>query len=418
MRDRAQGSTTGRFTRRELLRGGAASLGAGLALRPVAGLAADPPQVQRRVALGKTGLTVSDVGFGANSLSDPSLVHYAMERGIDYFDTAEGYRHGGSEDVLGKALQGRRDRVVLATKGKLGARATRDEMMQALDTSLRRLRTDWIDVYFNHAVNDPGRISNPEWPEFTSRARQAGKIRFCGISGHGGRLADCVEHALDEELVDVMLLAHNFGQDPAFYQRFLENLDYVAVQPRLPELMKRARARGVGVIAMKTLRGARLNDLRAFEREGGTFAQAALRWVLASGHAHSLIITMRERAEVDEYLGASGSGGVDADDVTLLQRYERRNGDTQCRYGCSACHCPEGVPIDEVLRTRMYECDYGNPELARADYAAIPEASRCASCSHQSCTGTCPFGLPVARLTRDAQRRLGGPRGSSGETPA
>jgi hypothetical protein len=116
---------------------------------------------------------------------------------------------------------------------------------------------------------------------------------------------------------------------------------------------------------------------------------------------------MRERAQVDEYLGASGEVAVRNEDVALLQRYELRNGDSQCRYGCSACSCPEGVPIDEVLRTRMYDRDYGNPELARADYAALSEAaSACASCSHQACTGTCPFGLPVSSFTRDAHARL------------
>jgi predicted aldo/keto reductase-like oxidoreductase len=374
---------------------------------PLAAAAAEAPRVRRHAVLGKTGLEVSDIGFGANSLGDPTLVHYAMERGINYFDTAEGYRFGGSEEVLGEALVGRRDRACLATKAKIDAGDSRADMMSALETSLRRLRTDYVDVYFNHAMNDVDRMANPEWPEFTSRAKEQGKIRFCGISGHGGNLGDCVEYALDHDLVDVMLLAHNFGQDPAFYQRFLRNLDYVAIQPRLPELMKRARGQGVGVIAMKTLRGARLNDLRAYEREGGTFAQAALRWVLSSGHANSLIVTMRERAHVDEYLGASGETSVRDEDVAILRRYEVLNGESQCRHGCSACTCPTGVPIDEVLRTRMYECDYDNPELARTDYAALAEpASVCASCSHQSCTGTCPFGLPVATLTRDTHWRL------------
>jgi len=395
------------FSRREFLARGAAA-GVGLSIAPLAAVAAtDVPQVRQRIKLGRTGLEVSDIGFGANSLEDTSLVHYAIERGINYFDTAEGYRFGGSEEVLGQALEGRRDGVIVATKAKLEARDSRAEMMESLETSLRRLRTDRIDVFFNHAVNSVGRIANPEWPEFTSRAKEQGKIRFCGMSGHGGKLADCVEHALDHGLVDVMLLAHNFGQDPAFYQRFLSNFDYIAVQPRLPALMQRARKQGVGVVAMKTLRGARLNDLRAYERPDGTYAQAALRWVLASGHAHSLIVTMRSRAQVDEYLGASGPAEVRAEDLALLSRYEACNGDSQCRYGCGACSCPEGVQVDEVLRTRMYDRDYGNRELARADYAALgAAASACASCSHQACLGTCPAGLEISTLTRDAHERL------------
>ena len=387
-----------------------ATAGLALGLTPLSSAAREAPTIRRSVPLGRTGLEVSDIGFGANSLEDPSLVHYAIERGINYFDTAEGYRHGGSEEVLGRALAGRRDGVLVATKAKIGASDSRDDMMRALETSLRRLGMEHVDVFFNHAVNDVARIANPEWPEFTSRAKQQGKIRFCGLSGHGGHLADVVEHALDERLVDVMLLAHNFGQDPAFYQRFLSSMDWIAVQDRLPPLMKRARREGVGVIAMKTLRGARLNDLRAYETPDGTYAQAALRWVLAGGHVDSLIISMRSREQIDEYLGASGRPTVGAFETSLLRAYEGLNGATQCRHGCGACHCPEGVEIDEVLRTLMYARDYENAELARDDYASLAgrdaSASPCARCSHQACLGSCPVGLPIPALARETDRRL------------
>src|SRR5262249_52396514 len=158
------------------------------------------------------------------------------------------------------------------------------------------------------------------------------------------------------DLVDVVLVGHNYGQDPSFFQHFTGSLDFVAIQPDLPRLLAKAKQKNVGVIAMKTLRGARLNDLRAYEREGGTFAQAAFRWVLARPHVDALIVTMTSPAQIDEYLGASGATRVSRDDLALLARYEQKNGATQCRYGCGAClsACPEAVPIDEVLRTRMY----------------------------------------------------------------
>ena len=88
------------------------------------------------------------------------------------------------------------------------------------------------------------------------------------MSGHGGRLAECLDYAFDHDLVDVVLVAHNFGQDPAFYQRFTASLDFVAIQPELPRLLAKAKQKNVGVIAMKTLRGARLNDLRALRERG------------------------------------------------------------------------------------------------------------------------------------------------------
>ena len=80
-----------------------------------------------------------------------------------------------------------------------------------------------------------------------------------------------------------------------FYQKLLGGFDFIALQPELPALMTRARERGVGVIAMKTLMGARLNDLRPYEHGGATFAQAAFRWVLASGYADALVVSMNTR---------------------------------------------------------------------------------------------------------------------------
>jgi len=199
-----------------------------------------------------------------------------------------------------------------------------------------------------------------------------------------------------------VLVAHNYGQDPAFYQRFTESLDFIAVQPELPRLLAKAKQKNVGVIAMKTLRGARLNDLRAYEREGGTFAQAAFRWILSRPHVDALVVTMTSPEQIDEYLGASGAARVTRGDLLLLARYEQQNGATQCRYGCGAClsACPEAVPIDAVLRTRMYAEDYGATELARAEYAALGRgADACIGCAHHSCTGACPHGIDIATLT-------------------
>jgi uncharacterized protein len=368
------------FDRREFLRRSAAA-SLGLSLLPLAARAAEPgppPRVRRTVRLGRTGLQVPDIGFGSSGLDgDEELVRYALDRGITYFDTAESYTGGTSETTLGRALGGARERVTLATKVGSGATATRDEMMRALEGSLRRLRTDRVEIYFLHAVNDVARIANPEWPEFLSRAKQQGKVRWSGLSGHGGRLAECVDHALDHDLADVLLLAHNFGQDPGFLQQFTGSFDFVAIQPEMPRLMAKAKAKDVGVVAMKTLRGARLNDMRKHEEAGATFAQAAFRWVLAGPSVDSLVVTMRSTQMVDEYLAASGSGPPTRADLALLARYESAQGRVQCRYGCSSCEsaCPAGVPIADVMRTRMYAEDYEDDRLAREEYATLGAAA-------------------------------------------
>jgi predicted aldo/keto reductase-like oxidoreductase len=405
-------SESGPIDRREFLRRSAVA-GVGLGLVPFSGGAeSQPPGVRRRAPLGRTGLRVSDIGFGGSRLAgDEDLVRHALDRGINHFDTAERYTDGQSEETLGRALEGVRDRVVIASKVEAGAGERRDRLMRALEGSLRRLRTDRIDVYFNHAVNDVKRLKNPEWPEFAERARQQGKIRFTGISGHGGRLAQCLEYAIDHDLADVILVAHNFGQDPSFYERFTAKLDFVAVQPELPRLLARAKEKGVGVVAMKTLRGARLNDMRPYESGGATFAQAAFRWVLSGAHVDALVVTMKSREMVDEYLGASDYAVPRREDLALLARYEALNGSTQCRYGCDACasSCPAGVPIAEVLRARMYARDYGDLELGRRDYAKLRGAAApCVGCEIKSCAGACPHGIAIEELTAPAHRLLAG----------
>lgn len=389
-----------------------ATTGIGIAGGLAAGTAraADPPRIRAHARLGRTGLRVSDISFGGSGLSDASLVRHALSRGVTYFDTAESYRWGSSEEAVGEGLAGQRDRVIVASKTKAGAGDDRKEMMRSLEGSLRRLRTDYLDIYYNHAVNDVDRIRNPEWAEFTEIAKRQGKIRFRGMSGHGSRLVDAVRHALDHDLVDVLLTAFSFGLDPEFHDRMRHTFHFVALQPDLPPLLTRAREQGVGVVAMKTLMGGRLNDMRPYESEGTTFAQAALRWVLDSGKADAALISMNAREDIDEYVAASGGGAVSGADLRLLERYAALQGPRYCQQGCNRCEgaCPAGVEMAEVLRTRMYDVDYGDRTMARMDYAALArDASACASCVEQPCLSACPNGIPIATFARDAAQRLG-----------
>ena len=171
----------------------------------------DVSRIRRHVRLGRTELQISDISFGSASSSSPALVQHAFERGVNYFDTAESYRSGNSEEAIGVALAGKRAQVLLGSKTKAGARDTGVQMMRALEGSLRRLQTDYLDVYFNHAVNDVARMQNEAWWEFTERAKQQGKIRFRGMSGHGSHLVESLDFAIEQDLVDVILVAYNLS---------------------------------------------------------------------------------------------------------------------------------------------------------------------------------------------------------------
>lgn len=400
--------------RRRFVQAGVAGVAAAAVGAPAAPAAAPEPEIRAYRTLGRTALRVSDIGYGSSRTTDPEIVRYAIARGIDYLDTAESYKDGESERAIGEAIAGHRQDIVLASKTHCEAGTSQRELMKALDASLSRLRTDRIDVYFNHAVNDVDRLKNDAWYEFATAAKAAGKIRFTGMSGHGGNLVDCIDHAVEHDLVDVLLVGYNWGQDPAFYQRFLRNFDFVALQVGLTDALDRARAKGIGVVAMKTLRGARLNDMRPYEYGGATTAQAAFRWTLQGGHVDSLIVSMTSKEQVDEYVAASGGMKPSAAELDWLDRYLAHAPEGYCEHGCSACEasCPEGVSISEVLRTRMYARDYADPALAREDYARLSmdplsmNAGACVGCA-APCAGACPAGIDVPGLTLDTHRRLG-----------
>ena len=194
--------------RREFLRRAVATgAGAGIAPAALARSSTVPTSVQRYRRLGRTGLEISDISFGSSRLrsGEEALVRHALDRGINYFDSAYGYTGGASETVLGKVFRGMRKDVVLVSKFEGTASSTSADIMAHLDESLRRLQTDYIDVYMNHAVNDVERMQSDEWHAFVDQAKRAGKIRFVGMSGHAGRLIPCLDYALDEDLVDVIL---------------------------------------------------------------------------------------------------------------------------------------------------------------------------------------------------------------------
>lgn len=400
--------------RREFLRRSAlAGLGVGLlplsGATPSAGQTA--AQVRRYVSLGRTGIKMSDISFGSSRLDagDEDVVRHALDRGINYFDTAESYRGGDSETTIGNVVHVRRDKVYLTSKVITSSSERKESMMRVLEGSLGRLRTDYVDVYFNHAVNNVGRLKNPEWHEFTEQAKRQGKIRYTGVSGHAGRLIECLDYVLDTNSVDVILVAYNFGQDPAFYERFTRTFDFISRQPDLPRVLQKAKAKGIGVIAMKTLMGARLNDMRPFEKGQATFAQAAFRWVLSNPNIDALIISMTDSDLIDEYLGASGWRSSAREDLPLLKRYARMNGVSYCRHACNDCEsaCPYGVPIADVLRTRMYAKDYRDMRLARSEYALLGAgASACLTCPDQPCAGACTYGLPIEKMLAPTHRML------------
>jgi predicted aldo/keto reductase-like oxidoreductase len=177
--------------------------------------------------------------------------------------------------------------------------------------------------------------------------------------------------------------------------------------PALDRVLDQAKQRDVGVVAMKTLKGAYHTTLPELEGDQGTFAQSAFRWVLANPKVGCLVISISTPEQIDEYLVASGQV-PDGADLARLDRYDAATSHLYCRPGCGAClgACPEGVAIDDVLRAEMYATRYGDAPSGRALYASLgAPAAACLDCA-APCAGSCPFGLDVPGSTRAAHGAL------------
>ena len=366
-----------------------------------------PPQpawadarVQGFRRLGRTGFQMSDVSFGSATLEEADVVRRAVDQGINYFDTSPDYSNAKSERAIGEGIRGApRDTLFVASKfctpnGHLADGVSVERAIRAVEDSLRRIGTDHLDLVHIHAVNSIHRLMAPNIHEAFDRLKQAGKVRFLGVSSHTPDLERVMRHAVASDRFDVIMVAYNFQHWPS-----------------IGEIFHDAHQHDIGVVAMKTLKGAyhaKLDDFTATEKE--SFAQAALKWVLSNQDVSGLVVSIDRPEQVDEYLAASGKP-FEAADQALLERYDAQVSGIYCRPGCGACleSCPHDVPVDDVLRWSMYSENYGRHGEASSRYAALDPArspERCVGCA-APCVSACPFDLPVQSRLLGAARLLG-----------
>ena len=344
--------------------------------------AAAPP-VMRKRKLGRTGLEVTEVAFGCMITSDQSVIERAADLGVNLFDTARGYQGGNNERLVGAALKGRRDKVLISTKS--GAK-TKDEALAHLEESLKQLDTDHVDIWYLHAKKAAEEITD-ELLDAQRVAKEQGKIRFAGVSLHAGH--DVVVPAAIQKKMDVVLITYNF-----------------TMGDRNDALMKSLHDAGVGVVAMKVMAGGRGPEAVAMREKlaarGGMLS--ALKWTLRNPFVHTTIPSTTDMAQLDENLRAMAEPWTPADEQKLVARLERIRTDYCSMCGQCEGTCPKGLPVADVLRYLTYAEGYGQFALGREQFLALPAAQRdvrCGDCAE--CAVRCPQGVEVARRLSRAQ---------------
>jgi predicted aldo/keto reductase-like oxidoreductase len=397
-------------------------LAAGLAM-PAAALAspntAEPPapaQAQGAPAkpkltwrtLGKTGLKVTSLSFGCMTTSDPSVIQHAADIGIVHFDTARGYQDGNNERMVGAALKGRRNQLIISSKS--GA-PTGKEALADLDTSLRELATDHLDVWYLHAKIEPSAVTD-DLLEAQRTAKKQGKIRFAGVSTHMN-MDRMLPYLVKLGQTDVILTTYNFAMRSVEASK---NADRNAPPSDMASAIRQARQAGVGIVVMKALAGgvsrvARGDRLYGANPEALTrqLAQpgvpaAAIRWVLRNESVDTAIVCMADHDQLEENLQAMAEP-YSPKDEKILQQHLALIGPSYCRM-CGACNgvCDKGIPVPAVLRYLTYAEGYGQFPLARQKFLDLPSHVRDVRCGDcVSCSVDCPNGVKVRERIALAQ---------------
>ncbi len=377
---------------------------------------------------GKLDIQVSVLGFGCMRLPTRDglpmsenidedetirMIRHAVDRGVNYIDTAYPYHNGASEVVTGKALRdGYRDKVRLATKSPLWLIAKPADFDTCLDEQLRRLGTDHVDFYLLHGL-DAGR-----WEEIVLRqnlleraeaAIRDGRIGHLGFSFHD-------EAGVFPRIVD--------GYDNWSMCQIQYNYMDTECQAGTAGL-KYAAAKGLAVVVMEPLRGGRLAvpppavaDVFRQSDRGWSPAEWALQWVWDHTEVSTALSGMKTMDQVVENLRAadrSGAGSLAAADFEIIERTRRvlleRAGIpcTECGY-CRPCQSGVDIPRNfELYNDCLIYDDPGIPRLTYARF--VPEGERAAACTAcRECEAKCPQGIPISEWMPEVDAVLGGNR--------
>lgn len=329
--------------------------------------------------LGKTGLKISRMGFGGipiqkiDAEGTRRVIHKLMDAGVNYIDTARAYTV--SEEYLGYALEGVRDKFILASKTYS---RSKDAAAADIETSLRNLRTDYIELY---------QIHNPTAAELAivqseegalaalKEAKAAGKIGHIGLTLHSLEL---FEKALEFDWVETLMFPYNI------------------VETQGQALIAKCAEKNIGFIAMKPLAGGAIDD-----------ATLALRFIAANPNVTVVIPGMAAEEEVEQNIAAVANTAPLTDEekagMAKIRDFLGTNFCRRCNY-CAPCNV--GIPIPAVFLMEGYYSRYGLQEWAKERYAALPvKASACVQCG--ACETRCPYDLPIRDMLKKAKDIFG-----------
>jgi uncharacterized protein len=361
-------------------------------------------QTMPKRKLGKSGVEVSILCLGGinDTINNQLLLKQALKWGVTYWDTAESYGNGLSEEGIGRFFSRyseARKEIFLATK----LHTQGGNFTKRLDNCLKRLQTPYVDLLLIHGLT--GIDEATPFKDWAAEMKKTGKINSFGFSTHTN-MEDCLLAAARLDWVDVVMLTYNF--------QVMEN-------PKMHEAIKVSSQAGTGLVAMKAQAGrpgrvkiaseAKAEMAEHFLKRGFTDKQAKLKIIWENQHISSICSYMPNLT----ILSANVAAALDQTKLTWeefdsFQLYARETKGDYCA-GCGKI-CQEAVggniPVNEVMRCLMYYQYYGEPELARETFAGLPARLRqgLTEVDYTQAEQACPQGLPIAALMRQAMEIL------------
>ena len=355
----------------------------------------DTPLITR--TLGKTGIVLPVVNMGVMNADNPDLVRRAYELGMRHFDTAAGYWRGKNEEMVGKVLGelGARSKAVIATKvaippaqrENLSPSALKDAFIKVFEGSLKRLKTDYVDIIYIHDVSIVDDAKRPGFLEALAELKDQKKARFVGFSCHQN-MAACIDEAVSSGAYDVLLVAYNYAMQD---------------DDRLAKSIEAAAAKGIGLVAMKTqcMQSWYRDELPADQKAyyGGAIVQTAvLKWALRNKAFACAVPGFTNFGELDEDIAVARDLALTGEEKAFLADRNIRTAMAHC-VQCGYClgTCPAGVETPTLMRAHMY-LRYPNVFQARAALEGLPAGrglDGCASCA--SCVARCRGRIDIGR---------------------
>jgi hypothetical protein len=328
------------------------------------------------------------IGMGTNHLDNPNLVRAALDSGIVMIDTAQAYQRGQDEGMIGEVLKERpRDSYVIATKAHLPnnqttglytEEATEEAFLRKVDSSLRNLGLEYVDIYYHHNVWKRESALYEPILKALEKVKKEGKARFVGITTHMNE-PQVIQAAVDSKFYDVILTSYNFQQ-----KHYAEVRNAIAG----------ASQAGIGIVGMKAIRGG------SRQTPSVKNAAAALKWVLQDPNVGTIVPGFTTFEEMNIDLTVMENPSLTDSEKKDLQKEASLPG-LYCQ-GCRQClgQCPDHLPIPDLMRAYMYAHGYRNLTHAQDLILSLNLPDRiCKDCSQ--CQVRCSIGFNVSGKIRD-----------------